>query len=310
MDSAGGSQMSCREKLLIERLGGEEVIKAIFRGERPEGFPIDTNFEEKKKRYSLPFIGKPIISRDPSDDGVPPYRQMWNKKDFCPSTMKTVARQKVEYHLSRSNAQEEEEEFDDNSEYEYPSIDDFKSLGELDRINSEAFKRDMARYTRDKEKSDGFDVGLYPYRDAAAIPGCNFLFLHYKPPNFNLPKARRDTLFHLSQLAISVYNMHQADAYDQTDYVGVEWLPKFPSCMEHLSDFDHKDPLQYTLLTQQNGCNLPLYLSQFALHLYSMDQEEEYDDVKVLTTMKSLNDEQDFMDAKSEFVIAFFYWFL
>ncbi|KAK1353766.1 hypothetical protein POM88_052131 [Heracleum sosnowskyi] len=123
----------------------------------------------------------------------------------------------------------------------------------LDRINSKAFKRDMARYTRDEKKSDGFDVGLYPYRDAAAISGRNFLFLYYKPPNFNLPKARRDTLFYPSQLAISVYNMHQVPPthYDNVQVLkamkfgtnlNLTFQASFPPVTFQTRLYDHTSP--------------------------------------------------------------------
>lgn len=354
--------MSLREKKSMEEVGGEKLIRAILRGERPEGIPEDPNEGEKRRRFPPKLLAKckPIICPDPFDVAVPPRRQMWNKKDFSPITMKVVARHRAKYDLSRLSSkttEEEEEELDDKSDYEYPNIECFMDLDELERIKSKDFNRDMARYTRDENKSDGFDVGLYPYRDAAGICSSNFLFCHYKPPKVNLPKANLTTLLHLSQLAISVYNMHQvppthydnvqvlkamkfgpfgtnlnltfqassppvafqtrlydhcappespyysfeiflvrkADASSlspqESDYVGVQWLPKFPSCMEYLSDFDEKDPQQYTFHTDI-GFKLPLYLSQFALHQYNMDHYVDYDYVKLLSTMKSLNDDQ------------------
>lgn len=233
MESGGSKKRrkedTCWMTKKMREMGGERVIKAILEGKTLDDVP-DFPIDPKAKVINIAAAATTEVRRgdDPEppaaaaattevrtsyycEPDVPPRLQIW-RKEYYASYLKdrrkkaTLAQQKRLSGLTIG--QEEEEEFD-NSDYEYPNIADFRSLGLMEKINTKDYQRDLARYTRDEQISDGFDVGYYPYRDAVGISGSGFVFRHYKPPQVNLPKAYFNTLVHLSQLAISVYNMYQ-----------------------------------------------------------------------------------------------------
>lgn len=230
---SGGSKKRRKEDTCwmtkeMREMGGERVIKAILEGKKLDDvpdFPIDPKAKVINIAAATTEVRRGDNPEPPADaattttevrrsceSDVPPRLQIW-RKEFYASYLKdrrkkaTLALKK---RLSRLTIGGEEElELEDKSDYEYPNIADFRNLGLMERINCKDYQSDLARYTRDEQISDGFDVGYYPYRDAVGICGSGFVFRHYKPPQVNLPKAYFNTLVHLSQLAISVYNMYQ-----------------------------------------------------------------------------------------------------
>lgn len=78
------------------------------------------------------------------------------------------------------------------------------------RNKDPGFESDMERYNYDMNRSDGFDVGKYPHMFGSVNYSANWVSCYYNPQiNQTLPRSRLDTLLCLSNLAISLYNMHQ-----------------------------------------------------------------------------------------------------
>lgn len=342
--SSGGSRESTENRLSMER-------SISLSGDSKES-SLGTVIKKRRKiskRELRAFLYGIRIEDVPVEELVPKHlfafevkgeeeEEKYSKGEFDVDKLRIWIKETQESYMSyiatRLNTvsqhvdtiQQDKHAFDD---YQYPNILDFLELGEMETINSIDYGKDMARYLEDEERSDGFDVGDYPYRDAARICGSAYIFPHYKPPEIDLSEADLHTLVCLSQIAFSVYNKHQLWASDsscnvkvlkamkfgtystdlnitfqanspdeqtfqtrvydslcpphipyswleivlvrkfkggqedETDYLGAEMLPKFPSSMEKLSDFDENDPQMYATRCIVCSLSLPFHIYDF-----------------------------------------------
>ncbi|KAK1390288.1 hypothetical protein POM88_018466 [Heracleum sosnowskyi] len=274
MASGGSKKRRAEDEWLREMGGAEKVLKAMVMGKKQEEIK-DFNLDE----YDRCFPKRETLDINPylsaHDDKLPLRHQIW-RKEFYSSYLNHQRKKAQQNKLSRLNIQEEEELHDDKSDVEDPDFVDLLQLDEMERYKTIQYQRDLARYNRDKKKSDGFDVGYYPYRDSAGFE----IVLVRKFKGGEYPS-------------------------EETDYVGDLSHPGFPYSMEHLSDFNEQDPQPWNALPIPSKDNkLPLYLCQFALHQYNIalhqrdddyDRDDKlYDNVKVLSilkTLKTLDDE-------------------